>query len=1298
MRLPRRVRGFTPTAAPTPAPAPAPAAVISTAADTPPEDATAADYTHSAPELQRADSCDGGDDAARYSLDLLQAFPAVCHKAKCGVQTCLVVAAFIQERAAMETAYAKALQRVAQSAHGDDWAPQLTRSWSVVQETLEKVAAERAAVAAKMQLSTVAAVKAFASQQELQVQRLITEGRKVRNAQQHMLSSLHKAKEKYDRKCAEAAEVTGSLRLKADAADTGSVSAPASSSSPSLSVLDSGSSDDSAREIAEKFTAGAGQLLTKMWDSTSSLGKSSVERQRSKVESCLEDVIAAEKSYLQTVDFMNAQRLIYEREIKENLHAFQLTEEQRVEYLKDLLLRQQEAAAKTYQHSVALVETLKESVVSINEIADIEDAFRTLVELEVESGTDDFDLANNGFSKRMLHIQALSDRGHHMVKVVSSTITELIAAEDAVMQSLQRQLRIHEHGTVSTSSSDLFGSSALASFHAGSYVADEGTSMKAGLQVARDQVHLLMNVHQEFRSLLAEPVSLSLSTMRQQYENARNATQDNFAKSHAALSSECGAHQKVQQKLEARTRDFIAIFASVNDAAAAKLSPSSMVAEQAATLLQRYSGMVSDRRVEAKLRHLCDEMRELQSRVAESNASLKEKIDTYVQDIEVFVSVYMKNEKYRLQIKKSSLLAFAKAYEHMLAGALSVTLKATAIMERIDPSSDITEFVDCHRKPRERSKRVVPAYHNNDVLKDALSDYYRSRVGSPCSGSPEDRKQRRSPKASDYTDSPMKTKKRELSLDLDVIAATSTEQTAACESDDLGSPVAAVAVAATGGDGDGAAAPAPIDASDCENDTQPLAMSDFQKKFQLDSPEQVVESYSCALYLSNFPYHGRLYLTRDHICFTGWRDTIYVTSYLEITHIEKKNTALIVPNAIELTVNGERVFFTSFVFRDECFQCLQQLQAIKKGTVALMSGNTGEQSGNSEAVASAATAPESNGIEATGGKKSPPHLPSEAPKSAVLSPVETVQLVHESAPASSVAAPPLPVAVARRIPERDAVLDEYEVVVDEVAPFSVDFASSVLWVESSAFFLQFLREGGETGVSVAEWIKAPVTFTLVSTPEVFDGSRRVCFVHNKKYMVGPSTIPTTQEQRFALDPGVRLIVSSSSTVTDVPYCDYFRAENRWVFSATPTDGECRVQVGIRVAWIKSTWLKKQIESTAVTEARENAKAWLTAALLTSAGTPRVAIGAATAGESVSSSPRRLQSPPASTIDVNSLKFALQVASLCCLLMFIYTMHRIVAALEHMEVLTRDSLRQQRQQQELLKEVMQAFLERERNPR
>lgn len=136
---------------------------------------------------------------------------------------------------------------------------------------------------------------------------------------------------------------------------------------------------------------------------------------------------------------------------------------------------------------------------------------------------------------------------------------------------------------------------------------------------------------QEFRSLLSEPVSLSLSTMRQQYENARNATQDNFAKSHAQLSNEWSAHHKIQQKHEAKARDFISVFASVNDAAATRLNPSTMTADQSATLLQHYSGMFGDRRTESKLRHLSEELCELQHRVAESNASLKEKIDTYIQ-------------------------------------------------------------------------------------------------------------------------------------------------------------------------------------------------------------------------------------------------------------------------------------------------------------------------------------------------------------------------------------------------------------------------------------------------------------------------------------------------------------------------------------------------------------------------------------------------------------------------------------------------------------------------------------------
>lgn len=265
------------------------------------------------------------------------------------------------------------------NAKAEDWATQLSQSWALVQATLEQLAVEHSTFAATMQSTMVTGVKAFATQQEVQVQRLVAgtqaspsrimgdcslalalvEGTKVRAAQQQMQASLDKAKEKYDRKCAEAMDLIATSR-RSDSADGIFPGSPPLPSYDSMEEL-------SSREVVEKLSAGAGQLLTKMWDSTSSFGKSPQERQRNKLDACLEEVINLERQYLQAVELMNAQRLIYDREIKENLHAFQLTEEQRIEYLKDLLVRMQKASAKLFQNSVALVNTMKESTSGIDE-------------------------------------------------------------------------------------------------------------------------------------------------------------------------------------------------------------------------------------------------------------------------------------------------------------------------------------------------------------------------------------------------------------------------------------------------------------------------------------------------------------------------------------------------------------------------------------------------------------------------------------------------------------------------------------------------------------------------------------------------------------------------------------------------------------------------------------------------------------------------------------------------------------------------------------------------------------------
>ncbi|DBA04466.1 TPA: hypothetical protein N0F65_010062 [Lagenidium giganteum] len=1185
----------------------------------------------------------------RYSVDLFHAFDKVCQKAKSGAQTCYVVAAMVHERANIETAYARALLKLAQNAKAEDWADQFSDCWTKVQETLENVALEHSEFASKMHSSMASGSKAFATQQELQVQRLTAEGQKVRSAQQQMMVALDRAKEKYEKKCAEATEMTANVRREENS---------------SVASVASTDSDDRL--------ASAGQLLSKMWDTTSSFARG-FERQRSKLEVCLDELIVAEKYYLQTVDFMNAQRLIYEREIKENLHAFQLTEEQRMEYLKDLLLRQQKAYLTTLQNSQQLVERLKDSMANIDEFADIEQGFRKLSADEVDH-TEQGDLSNNVFYQRMTHIESMSEKGNQILRVITSTITDFITIEDHFAASLQKMLRIMDPTTASTGP-DLFGTAPNLPM-----VADEGETMTFGWKSSKTQVQRAIDVHQEFRSLLSEPVALSLSMMKQEYESARMSAHENFVKAHTTLCHESAINMKLKQKLEAKTREFTQIFATLPDSTPANLPTSG--AEETLTLMlqiaQCNASTDREKRSEAKLRQIAEEIRELQHRVDDNSLALKEKYQMYIQDIEVFISVYMKNEKYRLQVEKSSLVSFMKAFEHLLDNSLQVAQRTLTALEAIDTTKDVVDFITMNRKPWQKSKRIVPVHHNNAVLKEALRDYYRTRVGSPVA-SAEERRLRSSNSG-------------------DASYGSSLDNGTADDEDDPSNPE----------DGDPRKVshhddvPAKVaDASEVEmhsgaiddaKDVQPLGMSDFQKKFKLDNPEQVVESYSCALYVSNLPYHGRLYLTKDHICFNGWRDTVYVASFLDITMIEKKNTALIVPNAIEITAHGEKAFFASFVFRDECFNCIHQLQAIKKGTMEIMSNRekkTIDTKAESEVV-----------------DDSPSPLGSSAPVAPTTSPAEKQS-------------PPEPVKRVPVIPDKDPLLDEFEIVFEEETNFSVDFAHAVLWIDSPTFYVKLLEATGETNVSVGKWDADPVTYTALTKPDSFQGSRRVSYTHNKKYMVGPSSIPTAQVQRYKWEPDSRLVVSVTSTVSDVPYCDYFRAESRWVFSATGKENVCLAQVGVRLNWIKSTWLKKQIEGTTISEARESTKIWIQAALAAtkaSKSSPSVSPApTSTATSEASESPTKnvvvttsdaptavpvamasadiptvttLAKPaPSVAASPNAFNSILRVTNVLCILIFLYMMHRLTTVMDQMQVVTKEVMAQNREQQALLQELL-----------
>jgi hypothetical protein len=59
------------------------------------------------------------------------------------------------------------------NAKAEDWSEQMTECWASFQQAIDHLAQERWAFASTLQTSIVPGAKAFATQQEIQVQRLV---------------------------------------------------------------------------------------------------------------------------------------------------------------------------------------------------------------------------------------------------------------------------------------------------------------------------------------------------------------------------------------------------------------------------------------------------------------------------------------------------------------------------------------------------------------------------------------------------------------------------------------------------------------------------------------------------------------------------------------------------------------------------------------------------------------------------------------------------------------------------------------------------------------------------------------------------------------------------------------------------------------------------------------------------------------------------------------------------------------------------------------------------------------------
>ncbi|XP_069041527.1 protein Aster-A isoform X3 [Lepisosteus oculatus] len=103
---------------------------------------------------------------------------------------------------------------------------------------------------------------------------------------------------------------------------------------------------------------------------------------------------------------------------------------------------------------------------------------------------------------------------------------------------------------------------------------------------------------------------------------------------------------------------------------------------------------------------------------------------------------------------------------------------------------------------------------------------------------------------------------------------------------------------------------------------------DFRKIFKkLPDTERLIVDYSCALQ-KDILLQGRLYLSENWICFYSnifrWETTITI-QLKDITSLTKEKTAKLIPNAIQISTEADKHFFTSFGARDRSYMLIFRL-------------------------------------------------------------------------------------------------------------------------------------------------------------------------------------------------------------------------------------------------------------------------------------------------------------------------------------------------------------------------------------
>ena len=351
--------------------------------------------------------------------------------------------------------------------------------------------------------------------------------------------------------------------------------------------------------------------------------------------------------------------------------------------------------------------------------------------------------------------------------------------------------------------------------------------------------------------------------------------------------------------------------------------------------------------------------------------------------------------------------------------------------------------------------------------------------------------------------------------------------------------------------------------------------------------DYLLDDYGCALQ-REILIQGRMYVSEAHLCFNsnifGWVTNL-VVAFADVVSIEKRSTAGIFPNAIQIATPHAKHIFASFISRDSVFDLLVNIwklghpsvQTTAHGVEAVpTAAYESSESGSDHETLSGSEGEEQSSDEADANDRASIDSFAVADDRSLADPAQAATKDTEPSMTANVAPANASTVVTEHAPtEAPALADGSSLkteILDEQVDLPLETMFSLVFGDDDSFMRDFLEQNQKL---------IDVSIESIRPSAGQQKSRKVAYVKPLSGPIGPKQTKCLVEQALErYERNTFMQILETTTTPDVPSGDAFSVKTRYCFMWGQKN-RTRLAIHCDVIWTKTSWIKSVIDKSAV---------------------------------------------------------------------------------------------------------------------